>query len=284
MIEGVQLQRYEEQMNSLADCLYGAGMENEVQYLVRDEGKRLVTICVRLTPPFGRGGTAAGAKEAGEQAISREISSIMSQAEPDTIYEIGHRYGYTAIDTFWTERDGTRLHVKWDLLNPSGSKMAQVHKANRSTRGKIKPMKRAPGVWAAKIVVEKGNLVPYIRAIQAKVGKWKASIGYALPFLGQNVPNWIRRHFGEVSDISILDLSRIQDPKHPEFVFGTRAPGVGEPAYNYPAQVHHAVEVRIKALATRCRMILRRHGNEISNGWRPLPLKDYGLEAAPVLE
>lgn len=230
-----------------------------------DETAKLVKQIVAFTPPLGPGGRNAGAKQAGEQAIEKEMKSLFSEADTLTIDEIGSEHGLKAIDTFIYGKNKELIHVQWTHLDPNGARIEEFHKRFKNHRGKVPLRKQQKGTWSARVVIPKGMRQPYIDKLKERVGRWRASIARVLPAIGRPVPNWISRHFGKIYDITILDLSQLTHPTQPSITFGSRAPGIEA---NYQNKIKAAVRTRTKAMGNRARLILSGYAKDVTAGLR----------------
>lgn len=254
-----------ERLNGLYDALLANGQQCDAQQLVRDEAGRLIKTIVNFTPPLGPGGKATGARKAGELAIAKQLNSLFSEAEPDTITEIQNKYGDTNVSTGLTMKDGMKLPLNWANIDSQGNRMREFHHQYRRN-GRVPIEKKQKGRWDARVVVPEGKRAPYVSKVQKSVGRWRASIAAALPSLQQHVPTWINRHFGSVQAIQILDMSMLNHPTQPRITFGTRAPGIDAA---YVGRVNFAIKLRAKAMATRARMIIRGYGEDMRSGRKP---------------
>lgn len=248
-----------ERLRAVHKALLENGQECDMQQLFLDEGRMLVRQCVAFTPPLGPGGRNAGAKQAGEHAIERELNSLFSEATPEFIGHIVEEHGISDIHIHRRNVD-----IQIDNLDQSGARMDEFHKKARGRRGKVKLLKQKIGVWHARVMVPEGTKAPFIAKVQKRVGRWRASLAVGLPRLGGKVPRWISRHFDNIGDIAILDMSKLSHPTSPSFVFGTRAPGVGEPAYDYRRSFQSAIRSRIRSLTRRGQLVMNGYAQDIN--------------------
>lgn len=248
-------------LESLSDALVGAGQD--ASNLVRDETRRLCKTITNFTPPLKGSGNA---KQTGEHAIEREFKSLFSEATPLLIDEVGSKFGVHDIRTaFVTEQNGTRLNLRWDNLDPTGNRMEDYHEKYQKN-GKVPLVKNVNNtVWAARVVVPVGSRDPFIKKIQQRVGRWKASFALAGAKLGDKYPSWISRHFGSLSDISVADISGLSNKENPVVLFGSRAPGNNK----IRASIQAAVNARARAMVKRVKLILSGYAKDVANGIRP---------------
>jgi len=243
-------------MGQVHDALIGAGNETDAKNLVRDESRRLVQQIMRFTPPKDR--------RQGEQAIERELGSLFSEAAPMTIDEIGSKHGLRQIDAFLTKKDGTKLPIHWDNLDPMGQNMQRYHHHYQNRRGRV-PINvsgNTLGDWRARVVIPIGSKQAYIDKIKKRVGRWKASWAKLATELGLSVPSWISGHLP--SPHAIGDISGLNDSAFPVITLGSRAPGVGSQA----DKVRAALRVRSVAMVRRAALIVSGYNKDLARGMR----------------
>jgi len=244
-------------LEGLADAL-----GQDASELVRDESRRLIRTITNITPP-GKGG-----RRLGEQAIEKQLSNLFSEAGPPLIDEIGSKYGVRDISAAYiTEKTGERIQLDWKQLDPTGDRMAEIHAANRDPNtGRVKIIRRAnKGTWSSRAVVPMGTRAPYIARVKQRVGRWKASWALGGSKLGDSYPGWIARHFGSVDNISIVDLSGLADKEKPAIVFGSKAAGNNR----IRALVKAALDIRIKAMLNRTRLVTSGYKKDVAQSIRP---------------
>ena len=195
---------------AISDALVGQG--KDASQVLCQEARLLTKTIVNFIPPIrSKWGPA---KTSGEMAIRRELSNLFSEAEPKLLDEIGSRFGVKNIQTDITTASGRKQQLNWGTIDPEASRLSQWHKQNRGPRGKIKMMRKGfPNYWNARVVIPAGTKEPYIKEVQQRVGRGKASMAKGAAGLGEKFPSWISRHFGTVSDIAIADISQAQDRK-----------------------------------------------------------------------
>ncbi len=255
----------------------------DMREIVFGEGGRTITAIVKRTPPLGVGGKNAGAKQAGEAAIQKELGSLFSGAEPKLIREVSAKHGWQDIDGYIELENKTPLQVIWDHLSVDGSDMEALHKQYRNNRGKVRVTKSGRGRWRARVVVPTARKNEYIRRVQKRVGRWRASLAKGLPALGKSVPSWISRHFASVQGIAILDTSRLNSPLFPSIVFGSRAPGCGDPGFRQ--RCHGVIVDRIKAVRRRIKLVQSGYSKDVAQNMRPRKhAKETDTEPQEVLD
>ncbi len=132
----------------LRAVMIGKGMD--ASNIVVDELRFLSRTIVNFTPPLGPGGRAAGAKEAGEGAIARELKNLISQAKPEFISEVSARWGLKDVSGFTESAERTPLALKFDNVDPDGSRLIELHTSYRNDRtGKVPLVRPTPGIWTS---------------------------------------------------------------------------------------------------------------------------------------
>jgi hypothetical protein len=233
--------------------------------VVQDEHRLLTKTIVNFTPPTPALGMSA--RKAGENAIKRELASFFSEADASLIDTIGSEHGLTGINTYITQKDGQKLQLLWNRIDPLGEGMEAQHKAIRNNRGKIPPSRKSgqgSGKWSARVIVPRGTLAAYTAKIQARVGRWKASWAQGLARTGVNFPAWISRHFGTVNEESVFDLSKMNDPVRPSITFGSNSPGNNR----IRSLVQNAVNLRAKAVLRKIKLIISGYSKDVASGIR----------------
>jgi len=250
--------RYRQKIRELRNVLYDAGEDSDLRTILKDEARRLITLVVKFTPPLGPGGKSSGAKQAGERAIERELKSLFGEVSPELAEATENKYGRENIDGY-IEANGRPMRIQWDHLEQSPDALQRWHNQYRGKRGKVPLVKSESGIWKKRVIVPQGSRKLYIEKEKLRVGRWKASVAAALPFLGGRVPRWISRHFTDVRSISILDLSQMDNRFYPSITFGTRAPGTGEPDYDYRSKFQAAIRSRTRSISRRINLLIKVH-------------------------
>jgi hypothetical protein len=255
-------------LNGLADAL-----GTDARELVQDESRRLIRTIANITPP-GKGG---GVRRLGEQAVERQLSNLFSEARPPLIDEIGSKYGIKDISTAYiVEKTGERLQLDWKQLDPTGDRMEQIHKANRDASGRVKLIRQNnKAVWSSRAVVPAGTRAQYIAKVKLRVGRAKAKWASIGAKLGDNFPNWISRHFGNVGNDSKANLSGLTDKEKPSITFGT----VDGTNARIRSLVKAALDVRVKAMLNRTRLVLSGYKQDVARSIRP---RAHAKETATV--
>lgn len=246
---------------AISDALVGQG--KDASQVLCQEARLLTKTIVNFIPPIrSKWGPA---KTSGEMAIRRELSNLFSEAEPKLLDEIGSRFGVKNIQTDITTASGRKQQLNWGTIDPEASRLSQWHKQNRGPRGKIKMMRKGfPNYWNARVVIPAGTKEPYIKEVQQRVGRGKASMAKGAAGLGEKFPSWISRHFGTVSDIAIADISQAQNPTQPSVTFGSRAPGIDR----LKSRIQAAVRFREKVLVKRLKLIISGYSADFAKSIR----------------
>lgn len=221
---------------------------------LQDEAILLGKTIVNFVPPLRNKRKGYTPKVSGEMAIKTEMTSLFSEANQELIDLVGSKHGLHDINA-WTEtKGGEALNLQWAHINLSGAQMEHWHNVYQNRNGKV-PIVRSneQGIWRARVVVPRGMLAPFIKSLQRRVGRARASFAQGIARMGVDFPSWISRHFGQVNDISIFDTSRISDPVSPSITFGSRAPGIWEIRSN----IKNAVALRSRAMMRRAAILIR---------------------------
>jgi hypothetical protein len=219
-------------MDELRRAMIDKGMD--ATSITVTQTKLLSRTVANFTPPIQGKGQKGSPRLNGEMKIERELNSLFSEAHVRTIDDIVSLHGVKNIDTFRRGSKGL-THILWDQIDATGSRMKEEHNAARGKSGTVyirsKTWNSSAGkpysgnTWRARVVVPKGSRKPYIKAVQARVGRAKCSMALVAMRLGDDYPSWISRHKGNVDDIAIAKIS-LNDPKFPQVTFGSRAPGI----------------------------------------------------------
>lgn len=253
----IDTSRLQDVMFGLQEALGDAGNPADLSDIVRDETRRLIVEIVKDTPPQ--------TKEIGEAAVTRDINSLFSGAEPGLIDTVGDEHGLSNIDTYVLS-NGRKLHLQWDRIDPLGDKMQQIHNASRNSRGGVGRRKEVRDAWGARVVVPNESKDAYLKKILSHVGRWKASWASTAMALGvQNVVGWIKRHInGKDSRSGFHNTDGLMNGSFPVVTFGSRAPGVGRQA----GVINSAVRIRSEAVLKRTKLIVSGYAKDIAQGMR----------------
>lgn len=252
----VDLTRLNELCDGLHEALSAAGKPGDAGDVVRDETRRLTVQTVKFMPPQNNA--------VGKRAIASDLTSFFSAAEPGLIDTIGSEHGIGNVDAFITAKDGKPLRLRWDRIDPLGNNMRTLHYSAKR-RGRVRRGGRADvkGEWRARVVVTKEARDEYVKKIQARVGRLKASIAATAAALGvTTIATWIKRHFPNPK--AIVDITGLQQAESPAILFGSRAPGIG----SYRSQIVKAAHARSQAIKKRIRLIASNYSKDVAAGIR----------------
>lgn len=251
------------QLNALRDALGGDMVD-----ILKDEAKALSKTCTNFIPPFKDSpGRPAGAREAGENAIKRELSNLIGQARPQFLSMVSQKWGLQDVNGFVESSDGGRLlNLKFDHVDPTGQRISEYHQEYRDRRGKV-PLRREPkNTWFNRILVSDGMRQPYIDSVIARVGMWKATWAYAAFRLGASgIPAFISRHFGRIAGMAIFNDGGLSNKTAPFIIIGSRWAG----NYRMKSGLMTALEVRVRAIKNRVKLIASGYSRDVSRGIRP---------------
>lgn len=274
MIAEVDATKFKRAMESLSDALLSS--DGDASMVLTDETKRLTRQIMNFTPPFKSSSMSedvpnASAKKIGELAIQRDLRRLYSEADTELMDEVGSRYGVSNINTFVTGKDGAKLNLRWQRIDPEGSRMAAVHNDFMNSGRKLQRLNSNQHIWAARNVVPKGSIAKMQSDLVSRVGRWKASWAKTAMDLGDKMPSWISRH--NVSNISVSDKTQLTDRTRPSITFGSKAPGVGS---TRPA-IQAALNQRAAIIVRRVAMMLRGYKKDIESSGRA---NSHGREGA----
>lgn len=237
--------------------------------LLRDESKRLARTIATYIPPFGFGPSA---RKTALGAVDSDVKRLFSEATPHLLDEVGSRYGISQINTAYvTEMGGTRLNINWEHIDPEAAHLEQYHRDYRTQSGRITAMPRKPSTWSAHVAIPAGSRKPFSDKLQERTGRWKASWALLSYQLGDKpFPTWINRHFPFVSQgLSAANITKAMDKENPEIIMGSRAPG----NFRMLQIIRRALDVRIRAMRKRIKLILSGYSKDVANGIRLEPGK-----------
>jgi hypothetical protein len=262
-------------LDSLRDAMVGKGMD--ASNIVRDEARLLARTIASFTPP-----PKGNAKKVGEDAIEKDLKSLIAEASYELIDEIGSKFGTRNIqNAYITKKDGTQVELNWENLDYTGSGLDDLHKKYRNQDGRVPRLhKSRANVWKSRVVVPEGVRAPFIKKIQQRVGRAKAAWAFTAYKLGGSVPGWISRHFGSLGSTSISSTEGLSDTIKPSVLFGSRAPGVRK----MQSQIQAAVRVRTKAIARKVKLILSDYNSDLARGMRAQTKAAKYKEAEPSVE
>lgn len=244
-------------------ALLGHGMD--ASNVLTQNVRGLARTLANITPPIRERGNKGSPRLNGEDRINKELCSLFSEATTKLIDETGSRFGLHGINTFVDSKDGSKLHLIWDTIDPMGSHMKEEHDKARGSRGTVNVSRRdvPRGTWKARVVVPQGFRAPYIKGVQARVGRGKCSMGLVGMRLGDDYPAWIARHKQSIGDIAIININ-MSNPAFPQITFGSRAPGIGR----IKERAQAAVKLRTAVIKRHIKLIL-----EDYKDWRTVRAK-----------
>jgi hypothetical protein len=248
---------------SLSAALLGSG--HDVSEILADETKRLSRQIMNFTPPMKQKKLSedtpdASAKKIGEMAIQRDLSKLYSEADTKLIDEVGSQHGLANISVFITDKDGSKKFLRWDTIDPEGSRMSATHSAFLAGGRTLTRLKSNQHTWAARNIVPRGAIAKLQAQLIPRVGRWKASWAQLAIKLGDRLPQWIAGH--NVKNISRADDGMLHDNERPSLTFGSSAPGV----QLSQADVQKAVYQRMGNILKRVQKVLHGYKYDIGNG------------------
>lgn len=250
----VDTTRLNQVLLDLQEALGTAGQPADLSDIVRDETRRLAEAIVRITPPKSR--------KLGMDRIEKDLKSIFSEADIETIDEIGSEHGLTNIDTWIGKKE--KIHLKWGRIDPTGARIKENHRESMKT-GRVlgRVLKEKEGIWRAKYIIPRGMRSPYVKQVQKHVGRWKATWAKVAVDLGSKVVSWIGDHIAG-NPKAISDTKGLMDGSFPKVTFGSRAPGVRR----QEALIKDALRIRQEAIRKRIKIILSGYAKDVWHGVR----------------
>lgn len=234
-----------------------AASGKDMSVIVREESKLFLKQVIQFTPPPGLG---SDAKKQGENAVKMDIMKLFTPVSQEFLDYVGQRFGGSNVDGWITGKDGKRIDLKWQQLDPSGAGMSNFHTANRDRRGRVlrKKLGSIMGVWKSRYVVTYAALADYIEKKQANVGLRKAGWSESYMKLSGTVQRWIGRHQG-ANGGQIQDKSN--DP-NPSITMINRAPGLSGDAHI----IHSAMDNRKESIRRKVKMMFNNYGKGMKEG------------------
>lgn len=233
MTLSVNYDRFNAQLDAIKDAMTGAGMD--ASHVLERETVRLSRLIVNMVSPPER----MGGQLAGEEAIRKDLYSLISEADSTTLAPIVDKYGTKDVNTAISTKTGDIVNLQWENIAIGSGELSALHQDYRDKRGRVPHRKESqPGFWKSRVIVVRGLRDEYIAAVQQRVGRMKAKWAYCAAQLGQKFPPYVTRHLSAVANSS---MSRIQlTSKNPSVTFGGMGEGFGR-----------TVEARDKALGIR---------------------------------
>lgn len=115
-----------------------------------------------------------------------------------------------------------------------------------------------------RFIVRKKQLTALAREQKARIGLLRATLAETAKELGDNrIPKWISKHFP--TKRGVRNLTGLNNANNPSALFGSRSPGIT----SQRPVIAAAVKRRIKAIASRIRLILSGYNKDIRAGMKP---------------
>ena len=160
-----------------------------VQYLCNDQMQLACKDAIKFSPPWaaGKPGTGTAQRKTGEGAAEKDIERAFARIEDVVVFVSSN--GKTMARS---KKTGVVYEIDAALVNPN---IESLHRKLRNRKGRVPRQAR-------QALVKGKELVQYIKATSAHVGKLKASWIPALTHYASRtgasvkLPAWIRRHAG----------------------------------------------------------------------------------------
>ena len=243
-----------QQLGALHDALIGAGQTGDAATLIKDESRRLVKQAIKFTPPK----TLAQ----GRNRIALDMGKLFSGLKPGMIRALQRARGHSSNEAWITTRDGKKLRVRFEAIDPAGHGMAKFHRAHRDRRGRARTAKRASKtVWNAGYIVSERALKQFTRRQQAKVGLMRGAWLPAYHQLGGRGSSWFERHAASGLGHGTSNLTGTK----PTVTIQNGAPGIAR----FRSTFRRVLAARGEAISKRVRLILSGYSRDVARGIRP---------------
>ncbi len=258
-------------LDGLVEALGG----DATDILLQEHAQLTRTIVNFTPPPIGQGSP----KALGENAITKDLMRLVSEAKPDLIDSIGSKYGITDVKAFITGNTGNKIGIDWANLDATGDRLPEYHDRYRDQMGRIPSLKGSDGVWKSRVVAPVGKRDEYTQQVWQHVGRWKAKWAYAAATKGAAFPAWITRHFGSLNGKAIADF-QLDNTQTPSITFGC----IGPSARRTLPKIRDALRTRLKAMTKRAKLILSGYSKDIAAGMRPRRHADENVQPVEAVE
>ncbi len=238
------------QMGALHEAISSTG-GGDASRMIENESRSFFRRVIAQTPPLS--------KAQGESAIERDLNKIFTPVNEGFLNDIGSQFGVSGIDTWITNSGGAKDHLQWDRLDPSGAGMQAFHRANLTSRGRTRKLKRKGQSWYAPYVVTVADFADYLTKIQARLGKRKAAWAISLYSVGGKVASWIERHLADAKGECFNDL---KNQYQPSITAINRSVGIEGDR----RMVREQMEFTAKSIAKKARLILAGYAYDMANG------------------
>lgn len=257
-IDKVETQRLNATLEGLHDALIGSGKPGDAREVVADESRRLAEQIARFMPPQTRA--------IGEKSVEREVKSLFSAADPEMIDTIGSMFGIKNVEAHITSRQtGEPLRIQWDEIDPEGARMKERHYQERGKSRLLRIKERKPDgkSWKARVVVPHKARADYVKEMQSRVGRLKASFAEVARQLGTTrIGGWIARHIPTPK--SIFNGAGLANLSKPSVTFGSTARGVSR----FTDFIRSAMRARSSAISRRIKLITSGYAKDVARGIR----------------
>ena len=253
----VDTRQFSARIEELHDALIGKGRAGDAAMVFEDEARKFLTTVINVTPPRSR--------SQGEQAIKNDMYNIFTPIEEGLLNEIGEKFGVNSIDTWITDTSGSRQHLHWSRLDPTGAGMAAWHLENRDAHGRTRlrnPFKigRHSEDWYSAYVVTKKDFDDYVVKVQKGVGLRKAAWGLALVKLKGKLAGWV---FNQVATGNPKGEAQVKlEGDKPAISMRNFSPGI----LDDQRVVNYALAVRYRAIGARLKRLISDYAGDFRSG------------------
>lgn len=236
---------------ALQDALIGSGQAGDATNLIEQEARLFMKMVIKLTPPKNQA--------QGRNAVQRDIGKTMRPLDPSDWKSQKLKLRIDALIKAGNEQALQKLFRSFK----NGKKNVQVHRfdqrihrMNRKSRGRVMVNRRNTLVFTKKAYND------YLKKMQARVGRFKASWGQAYLAHGGKLSPWISRHLPTPKAIHYNGLA---DRSRPTIIFGSASPG----ARDLRRVLASTLAARRQAIQRRIKLIESGYAKDIVAGMRP---------------
>ncbi len=240
-------------MEEFHDALIGRGQMGDAATIVEDEARLALKQIITLTPPKGLG---QDARKVGEGAVARDLRKLFTPIGDELLNAVGSKHGVANIDAWFTTANGTKEHIQWDRIDPTGAGMRDWHNRNRDSRGRAyKRVRDKEGVWYSPYVVSKDDFKAYWLRVKSHVGRRKAAWGVSFKDLGGRLQGWVEAHVAGARGRVKKNLTGTR----PFVTVGNSSPGIAGDAHI----VSSAMRIRSQAIGRRIKLVLSGYSKDM---------------------
>lgn len=238
------------------DALQAAEQIDGRELLVREHLALTKTIVNLCPPPIGMG---KAPQLLGEDALTRDVENLVSEADQPLLSYVELRYGTHNIEGEIVDKNKEAKLIKWDVLDPTGASLRELHEQYRDETGRVPVVKGDSTTWRSRVVTLAGQRDPYIELRKQNVGRFKAKFALAASLLGGKFPKWITRHFETIGGKGIAEFD-LSNPEHQRIRFGAIAPRAQQLMQR---KMRDALRIRVRAMKRHAQLVLSGYASDV---------------------